>query len=261
MKIYETIAGIPIKYDPSPEVERFLAEVERLVSNPKLKERDVIAYAYGPENPLLVHDPAVGRNIVTQQVQDNPSYQVLGELLYRKRIEQSGKTPEEIAAHYTLTVAEAAEQLGVTPDAIRRQIRSHKIAAWKKGDEYFLSPRTLATLQIGSERGRASASAELHCVAGKGNKAYLFVKAPGHDEPIGTKGNEDVTIRKWRRIGVHTAGDGKSRFIEIENDPQARESPESFAFRDWRIEGPFKVVRKVNNAAEARKAWEAFRAV
>jgi excisionase family DNA binding protein len=259
MKTHVAVTGIEIEYDPDPQTEAFLAEVARRVANPKLKENDIIGFAYGPENPILFQEPN-GRSLVTRAVLDNPSYRVLGDLLFRKRIAQFGKTPEQIADSYTLTVTEAAERLGLTPDAVRKQIREHKLSAWKKGDEYFLDPKLLELVQKGAERGPTSPLLGLHCAAGKGDKAFFFVKAPGRTEPIGHKGNELVTIRKWRSVGIYSGGDGRSRFIEIENNPQARESPEHVGFREWTVDGPFRVVRKVNNAAEARKAWEAFRA-
>jgi excisionase family DNA binding protein len=259
MKTHVAVNGIEIQYDPDPNTERFLAEVAKRVENPKLKENDIIAFAYGPENPILFQEPNGGRSLVTRNVLDSPAYHVLGDLLFRKRIAQFGKTPEDFAESHTLTVNEAADRLGLTPDAVRKKIREHKLSAWKKGDEYFLDPKLLELVQKGAERGPANPSLGLHCAAGKADKAFLFVKAPGR-EPIGAKGNELVTIRKWRKVGVYTGGDGRSRFIELENDPQAREKPEHIGFREWSVDGPFRVVRKVNNAAEARKAWEAFRA-
>jgi excisionase family DNA binding protein len=261
-RIHETLSGQRIEYDPDPKVAKFLARVEALEQDPKATEDDLIRLIYGQENPIMNKDLLPGRGAVTREVLDNPVYHVLTDLLFRKRLAETGTPVEKVAARYTVTVAEAAAELGVSEEAVRRLVRERKLASWKRDGLTYLDPKALSTLQRGAQRGPvASGTGVLHCVAGKADKAFLFVKAPGRDdEPIGTKGAEDVTIRKWRTIAVYTGGHGKSRLFELEHDPGANDVA-PVAFHDWRVEGPFKVVRKVNNAAEARKAWEAFRAV
>ncbi len=256
---YETASGHVIEHDPDPRTARFLARVQELVADPRTKENDIIGFAYGSENPMLLHVPG-GRSIVTRETLEHPSYLVLGDLLYRKRIQQTGMSAEEVAARYTATVADAAAVLGVTPDAVRKRAREHKLPSWVKGGEYFFDPKSLATFARGAERGPAAAGGALRCVAGGGWKSFLRVKAPGRAaDPIGGSGAEEVTIRKWRRIAVQTGSERALRFYELEHDPAARASPETISFGKWHVDGPFRVVRKINNAREARHAWEAFR--
>jgi excisionase family DNA binding protein len=260
---YTALNGVEIQHEPDAKTERFLAEVAKRVADPKLKENDIIGFAYGPDNPMLAQDPS-GRGLVTKETFANPSNLVLADLLYRKRVAQSGKTVEQLAARHTLSVSEAAKLLGVTPDSVRKQIRDFKLSGWKKGDEYFLDRKAIAELPRGAARGPLprTGTGILRCVAGSARGLFLLVKAPGYDEdtPIGSEGSVDVRIRQWRRIAVLTGGQGKLRMFVLEYDTEPRSFPEEMPFHEWLVEGPFKIVEKFNNAAAARVAWDKFRA-
>lgn len=254
-----TVSGHTIEYEANAPTARFLARVQALLDDPRSTEDEMIALVYGPDNPILDKTIFPGRGAVTREVLEHPVYRVLTDLLARKRLQETGTPVEKVAARYTMTVADAARELGITPDAVRRLIRAHRLPSWKRDGEYYLDPAAVRRESKGAERGPlARGAGVLRCVAGNTGKAYLLVKVAGHDEPIGAHAPlEEATLRKWRRIAVSTGGYGKLRFFELEHDPGA--SPEPLAFHDWSVTGPFRIVRKVNNPREARHAWEAFR--
>ena len=54
----------------------------------------------------------------------------------------------DMAADSVLTVPEAARQLSVTPDVLRRLIRENKVNAVKLGREWFLTPAEIERVKI-----------------------------------------------------------------------------------------------------------------
>jgi hypothetical protein len=150
-RIHETASGQQIKYaDPDPMLARFLKRAEELASHADASENELIVWVYGPENPILDRTIFPERGAVTRAVLDDPVYAVLQDLLFRKSAAQRGQSLERIAAKYTLTVNEAAERKGVSPQAIRNAIATKRLPAWVRDGEYHLDPRTLDIVEFGS---------------------------------------------------------------------------------------------------------------
>jgi excisionase family DNA binding protein len=261
-RIHETLSGHRIEYDPEPKVERFLKRVDELVDDSKATEDDVIALVYGKENPILDQTLFPARGAVTREVLENPVYQVMTDLLARKRVQQDGLDVAKLAARYTLTVQEAAEELGISPDAVRKAIAARRLPAWSKEGAWYLDPRTFEALGPVGQRGPAPAPrgpGMLECIAGSTSKEFFLVKAPGYDDPIGT-GKEVVhkTVRPWKRAAILMGGGGKLRMFVLERFTGDRSSADEVPFREWKASGHFNIVEKINNARDARLAWDSF---
>lgn len=271
MRTHETISGREVSYpEPDQKLERFLRRVQALTDDPKVTEAELIALIYGEENPILERGVLPGRPAVTKAVLENPVYQVLADLLVRKTFQVRGTDPVKVGAKFTITVGEAAERKGVSPDAIRKAIREWRLPAWKRGGEYFLEDKSLEALEV-VPRGPAPTHAEpLQVHTGYDAETRSFLKlhvGPGGEKP---KFSTDVdspvsqvskkhkgSLSRWRRIGVYTAGlGGSARFFEIE----PAETEEKIDFQGFFVRGKFRFVRKVNSAKAAREAWEEFKA-
>jgi len=123
-RTHETLSGHTIEYpDPDAKLDRFLKRARDLLDDRKATEDDLIVLIYGDENPILDRALFPERGMVTKEVLENPVYAVLQDLLGRKRAAIKGQTAEQLGKAFTITVAEAAEQAGVTEDAINRGIR------------------------------------------------------------------------------------------------------------------------------------------
>lgn len=261
-RIHTTISGQEIRYhDPDAKLERFLKRVFALAEDEDATDDDLVVLIYGRENPILDHTLFPERGAVTREVLDNPVYGVLTDLLARKTLARTKTTPERLAARYTVTVAEAAEQKGVSEDAIRKAIRERRLSAWKKDGVYYLEPKSLEAVSLGGRgpapkvqlqgraQGRSATSGSLSIRAGHEGDVSFKVKAPGASES-----KPPARLDKWSRVGVLTGGHGKLRFFELEPGGE----PNELEFHGFHARGPFRVVRKVNNAKAAREAWEAF---
>ncbi len=86
MEKYQTLTGTTIEYEtPTPELAEFLARVTEVANNPEMAEPALVDLIYGPDNPILQYGVLPGRGLVTKDVQANPVYAVLTDLLERKR--------------------------------------------------------------------------------------------------------------------------------------------------------------------------------
>ncbi len=258
-RIHEALSGHRIEYpDPEPNVEKFLKRVRAIVEDPKGKTDDVIALVFGLENPVLEQSMFPERGAVTKEVLDNPVYHVLSDLVARQYLKASRQPVEVLAKPYTLTVAEAAERKGVTPDAIRKAIRARRLPSWVKEGETYLNPRTLDLVEFGS-RGPVDAKTEaLHARVGCTREAQFMIRhrkgifPDGGTVPYSVEGD----IKHWRRVAVLSGGHDRIRMLVLEPSDE----PFRFDFEGFFVEGKFTIVEKINSSAAARKAWEGFKA-
>ncbi len=130
-RIHVTLSGHEIRYDdPSPDLGDFLALARKMAEDPAVKERDLLALIYGAENPIMDKTLFPGRGAVTREVLENPVYHVLGDLLFRKEVQQRGLDVGAIAARYILTPGEVAERLGVHVSAVTKAIAGRRVSSW-----------------------------------------------------------------------------------------------------------------------------------
>jgi hypothetical protein len=154
MLTYKFMSGETLTYpEPAPDVAAFLARVEAAAKDPAVSENDMISLIYGMENPLLDKTMLPGRAMVTLKVLKNPAFLIMTELLGIKRIQLGLLDPVAAAACYTISVNEAAEQLGITPGSVRAAIKARKIAAHLRNGEWYTRPEMIAAYKV-MYRGR-----------------------------------------------------------------------------------------------------------
>jgi hypothetical protein len=259
MPTHETISGHKIDYEADAATLRYLKRVQALAADPKATEGELIALIFAEDNPVLDKTLIPGRGSVTPAVLENKVYQVMSDLLHRKRLVESGTTPEQEAAQYTVTVAEAAKQLGVHENAIRQAIEKRRVLSWVKGGKHYLAPISVDHLGTKAKRGplpKDSKPLEFRVGFDPATSASLRLKAPGHDEPEDKRIHKGAVVR-WRRVALLSGWKGNLRFFEIEPGDE----PAEVEAGNLSVSGKFKIVRKVNNAREAQKAWLEFKAV
>lgn len=262
-KIYKSTLGEIIEYpQPPSNVAAFLRRVEEAAEDPRVSENDLIDLVYGTENPLLEQGRFKDRGAVTKETIANPLWRVFLDLLQHKRIALGKTTRERLEATFSMTVAEAAELLGITPDGVLRAIRAKKLTALKKPNGYLVDPRSVDSYrETRKHRGTTKGPA----------LRVAFGNLPGHGFRVKFEG---------MRLGESgSIKDGKLRFGEVDSfkrgafmisgkemhrtfilEPAARKHRYSWPKEDgpFYIEGLFKIVEKVNNASAASKAFRAF---
>jgi len=278
-RYHQSLTGHRIEYpDLEAPVEKFVCRVQAQLEDDTATEDDMIALIYGSENPILDHTLFPERGAVTREVLDNPVYHVLTDLLARKRFKERSYDTEKLAARYTLTVRDAAQQLGIAEGAVRQAIAARRIPSWIKGNRHYIDPKALETLEVGT-RGPipayvtplkyrvgydwgSQATMQLKTVKGvigvqpKKHGVSTFQVGFVGDDDKSTEANGD--IERWRRVGVLIGSGGSLRFFVIE--PSASAADPELRLGIFFVLGNYQVVEKINNAKLAREAWDKFRA-
>jgi excisionase family DNA binding protein len=144
-RIHEAITGHSIEYpEPSGKLlalAKLILKLEGLLTDAKKTEEDLVALIYSGANPLLEPSPVGGSPLVTKETLARPEYRVLLDLLERKRIAVRKIDVTKIAAGYTLTVAQAAERLGIHESAVRQAIAAGRLASWIRDGRTMLHPK------------------------------------------------------------------------------------------------------------------------
>lgn len=289
-KQYRTVNGQVIEYSPTAKVAAFLARIEQMVADPKTKEQQIVGLAYSSENPFLDHTMFPGRGAVTKDVLANPAYHVMTDLLFRKRVAESGFAVEKLASKYTVGIPEAARELGINENAVRKAIASGRLPAWTKEDgRQYLDPRTFKTIEVGTrgpKKGTFKVRTETVEPAGEEvvrlrderlEQAVADVDGEPEAEPLdvimgqekgaGLKINveaEDVQriagnrlhgrVKRWKRVAVMTKGEGGKRQVYV-IVPGRKEN--AITIGPFAVRGRFDVDEKVTAPTRVDDAWKA----
>lgn len=261
MATHITLTSERIDYDASPEIQDFLARVALAANDPAVTVSDIVGLIYGEQNPMLVRGVIPGMGLVTAEVHASPVYRVLTDYLDRKRVQAGTLDPAAAEAAYTLTVADAARQLGISESAVRQAIARDRLDAKHIRGRHMLRPEAIASYQR-SNRGPAPAvtrSPELELVTGTEGDAVVRVKHEG-GELVQVRDDErrGVFVGKlagdWVRAWVLTSwkADGSSRLFVIEPGRSAEE----IRVGDLGVRGHFHICARQNNAKLAHGMWK-----
>lgn len=262
---YVTVSGHTVELDPSGEDAAFLDRLVALAHRTGTTSNDLIALAYSHENPFLDHSTHPTLGLVTKETLENPAYRVLGDVLFRKSLDESGESVESLADAHTMIVSETAAELDMHESAVRQAIKAGKLASWVKDGKHYMKPSAVEAYAKTSGPRRGPARQE-------GSASSLFVRV-GHS-PDGTmKIAGHSGLRAQRRLGgnvnegwvddVEVLGaltespDGHARFFLLHVG--ATQPEDELAFHGFLIRGRFSRVITINAAGKARAAWKDFR--
>lgn len=270
--IHTTLQGHRIEYDqPDAKLGRFLKRAESLAEDEGTTEDDLVALIYSDQNPLLEPSPVGGAPLVTKETLAHPCYRVLTDLLERVRVRERGIDVGKLAAGYTWTVAEAAEELGVHESAVRQAIKAGRLPSWVKDGRLYLHPkwtRQFGEQTKGNRRGPKAhrisvepgdyrvTAAPLDIRVGNAPGTSFRVKFPEARFELDSSDHHARTgvVENWKQVGVISGGAGRYRFFVLE--PSDEEN--AIEFGEFYVRGRFTIAEKVNNARKAREGWDAF---
>lgn len=268
MERYTTTSGEVIEYPaPAADVARYLARVIDAANDPRVTENDLVELVYSKDNPIMNTTLFPGRGAVTKEVFANPVYHVMHDLLFSKRllVEHGERTGAVVRG---LSVTEAAEQLGMSPSAVRQAVRRGDLEATKVRGAHSIDPASIVTYRGRvKRRGPRGAGAPdelgpaLRIRTGNEPEHSFRVKALGVEVIEKTRlenGGRMTTavVPSFERAAVVFSGKEMNRMFVLEPADEL----DSFDFGSFRIEGRYRVVEKINGGASAAKAWKTFRA-
>jgi len=255
MPTHNTINGRTIDYEPTPAEARFIHRVEAAVAKAATTEVELRALIYGAENPLL--DQQAGYSFVTAAAFDNPVFRVLLDLLDQKRVARGSLDPEKAAARYTLSVAEAAERLGIRDSAVRTAVLEGRLPSWIKDGQIRLAPASVDSYEV-SRRGRPP---RLLVTCGSKGGISMRVRVVGGELEVSNKagGLVEGQVASWAKVAVITGAkrerrDGTKettyRYWLLEPGGQQR----AVELEPFKVAGRFTIVEQKNGKA-ASDAW------
>lgn len=264
MPAYKLLSGETLKYSkPAPAVAEYLSRVRVAANDPDVSTGELIDLIYSGDNPLLETGIIPGRGVVTKDVQHHPVYQIMLDLLQQKRITEGELDREAAESQHTMTVPEAAEELGVSTSAVRQALYSDRIAGRKVDGQWRIYSESVEAYEV-SRRG-PSPSRPLQVSMGSVEGLSCRVKMP---ELLEDSEKEDSirtgVLQKWRRVGVIIGGesagprDDRKGYTFWEIAPADEEN--SIEQGPFYVRGRFRVVRQVEHAREALDAYKQFEA-
>lgn len=265
MPTYNLLNGDTIEYAPAtPAVADYLERVRAAAYDPNVNLADFVEVMYSDANPVLVAGVIPGKGYVTREVFDDPVYRVMDDLFHVKRANLGMFDPEAGHAAYTVSVTDAAAQLGVSTSAVRQAITARRLAAVKKNGQWWTSPLAIAGYRV-SSRGPAPApkveagaavGGPLHVVCGAAEGVGLKFWHDGEAERVDRDGTViEETVTGWSRAGVFTyvKGRASARFFEL----APADDEEVVQLGPLEVRGRFRIAQRVNNARKASAAFDA----
>jgi|GEM_PF-2870083 len=152
---YTTAHGDVLTLNLTAEEAAWFIRFRMQAADPTVSSGQLIDDAYADTNPLLVESPIPGRGWGTREVHARPAYQALLDVIYQKTAQETGGRAEE---RFTVTVASAAAELGISEAAVRSAMRNGKLPSMRKGRR-LTSPEAVAGYQV-SNRGPRSEARE-----------------------------------------------------------------------------------------------------
>lgn len=279
-RIHTTMTGHEVRYGPDEGFEAFKARLEEMLGDARAGEQEMIGLAYSRANPILAPMPgdlAGDRGLVTREVLADPRYQVVQDLLARKRFAVQGTDPARVAAEYTVSLADAAKALGLSKSAAQQAFAAGRLPSWVKDGRPFTTQRALdafAITQRASAKDRPGPAPKVERVAegaapperivvrvGHGPEGVFKLRHPGELEGLVRVAGTNIVeghLDAWTRIAVLAGKDDEARFYELAPDPGANAtlSGEGGFF----VRGGFKVVEAIRTGKKSRARWKEFEA-
>jgi excisionase family DNA binding protein len=261
---YTLLSGETVEFaTPTGALGAFLRRVLAAGSDPAVGEAELYDLVHGQENPLLDRSVVAGRPVATADVYRNPLFHVMLDCIARKRLPADSGVAEA-RTRYTMTVPEAARQLGISESAVRQAVYANRLRARKDGGTYYLDPQSVASYRVSrrgprrqDEQAKGPPGGVLEARIGSGPDASFKVKHTREEfELVEKRGAEWTGIIPggWRRIALLGTTKDRSRYWEIE--PAEGESV--LHFEGFYVRGGFRVVETISATPKAVAAFKAF---
>jgi excisionase family DNA binding protein len=257
---YTTLAGETLEFPkPANELGWFLARVSAAVDDPSLPYLPLVEYVYSTRNPMLVPGRREGRGVATLETYRSPVFHMILDLLERKRLQPVQIESETVERPPSMSVAEAAAALGISPDAVRRAARAGNLTAVKLGNTFTIDALSVQTYRDRVGRRGPKSDTALDIRMGSEPGRSMQVKAPnltiiGKDKGLVDAHCPRFELAAIKVSGVRKPGEKYARMFVLE--PAAE--PYEHKLGPFYVRGNFVVSKKINNPAEASRTFADF---
>lgn len=149
MRKVKTVNGHVLKFEePTGDLGAFVERLEAMAADESVTEDSFLLALYGSDNPLLDHEMAPGHSMATRETLAHPVWPYMGHLQTLKRTQLGLFDAEAAAARHTMTLEEAAAQLGLHVSAVRQLVQRRRLPAWKKSGKWHLAPGPVSAYEV-----------------------------------------------------------------------------------------------------------------
>lgn len=256
---YTLLSGETLSYErPSARASEFLQRVVKAAHAPDVGESEFLGLILSAENPVLGTTANGG---VPLRSFGDPVFQIMVDLLCRKRLQMTQRRDTE--RNYTMTVQQAGAARQVHESAIRQAIQTQRLHAVKRGRAWLVDPRDVSALELNPKKApNATASANkplpaIEAHVGSGVDGSFRLKAVEFVKQAGGSGKVLGFVPTFEKAAVIFGPKGKYRMFVLEHAPGERGE---VRFEPFYARGAFRVAEKINNAQAASERWREFEA-
>jgi hypothetical protein len=257
---WTTLSGRELSLpDPTGALGAYWERLKAAAADPTVSHEAMLALVYHEDNPLLDGYLMPGSGSLTRAALEDPLYRAMTDLVARKQVQLGSLDLATAGAPYTVTLDEAAGELGLGSTAVRQAIDSYRLAGWKKGAAWFVHPGSLAAYKAGNYGAATKART--------GDRLEIRMGADGHGETLKLKYPAAEVEREsghihvgniaagWRRVGVLTTSGPTTRFFALEPGDEMG----IVELGGFYVKGRFRRAATENSAAKARASWKDFK--
>jgi len=252
---YTTIKGETIEFKPSQAEKAYIEKLEGAASDSAVTEDQMIDFIWSVDNPVLKNGPNNKKGYADKETYQNLAFRVMLDLEDRKRIKLGSLDLNLSRGKYTLTVPEAALELGIHETSVRKAILNKRLDGWqdKPGSPYFLNPDSVASYKI-SNRGARAAKQILKARFGNHGGYSFRIKPDLVDTKRVIEQVIEGRLKPFSGCSVLVCGDKKCTYYELA--PGNEEN--RIDIKEFFVTGRFSVKRKINNTRQAREAFKSY---
>lgn len=191
---HEMFSGETMTFEATAEEAAFYERAARLAADPAVTSAALVGLCFGPENPLRKLHPS-GAALTKASIKQ-PLHAALFDLVQRQwtadgLVEAEADDP---AQRYSLTVADAAESLGLSVQAVRQAIRKGRLVAVKRGGQYWITPASVDLFRP-SRRGPGH---KVEVIRGHKQGVTMRTRHDGQDVDLPRK--PGMPSKSWRGL-------------------------------------------------------------
>lgn len=245
------------------EIEQmlYLEQIRKAVLDENTSSADILNLVFSHDNPFTKASED-GTPRLSSLVMESPAGAMLRDLMFRKQLAEVGMEPEQVqAARHTVSTNEAAEEAGVSVQAIIQGIKAGILAGSKTGGRWMVTRASLDAY-VATRGGRPTGKGSMLAIR-MGNKPGVSfrIKHDGDFEQLDKTASVITgTLEDWSEVGVLTnlkakdgGRDSQRFYLLVPGDDVTQVVFEGFCVR-----GSIEVKEAVYEPDEARAAYKAF---
>lgn len=258
---YTTSSGEVLELNLTEAEAQYFAHLQQLAGDVTASVADLVMALYSADNPIMEKGPD-GMGWVTRAVFSRPAYHAFTDLLQRKEAQR--RLAVELERRFSVSVAQAAAELGISERSVRRAITENRLPGLKVKGQHYTTEAGLAAYKVGKtgpqsdSRIRRTMPGPLEIVEGS---------SPGHSLEFKTDGKRELVERRGRTVRLIRVTDWTWAVVKTNDTTREERGRRLFLLRPadqfehmdfgpLGFDGGLQVAARLNNPEEVSSYWK-----